>query len=686
MKKIELLAPAGDMQCLVAAINAGCDAVYLGGNLFGARSFAGNFSNEELIEAIKYAHIYGVKVYVTTNTLVYENEVSVFLEYIDFLHKNNVDAIIIQDIGMLDLIRKTYPNLEIHASTQMHIHNLEGVKFLQELGVKRIVLARETSILKIKEIKEKTQADLEVFVHGALCVSYSGQCLMSSLIGDRSGNRGTCTQNCRKQYKLNNESGYFLSMKDLNNIKNVGKLIDIGVDSLKIEGRMKSPEYVYLIVSLYRKAIDNYYLYSEVNITDNDILNMKKIFNRKFTNGFLFDSKDVINKKRPNHIGVELGKVIDYKKNEVTIELKDTLNRLDGIRIIGKKDYGFIVDKILENNKSVEKSMKTVKLFCKEEVEIGSLVVKTTDYLLTKEINKMMKIDKKIPINIKVILKENLKIIMDDGINNVYVVGNKIQKSINNSITKDRIEQQISKLGNTPFSINKLEIEMDENIFINIKDVNELRREAVDLLIEKRIYDIPYLKKEYSIDVKDYKIEKNINVLNETNKQIDGKYIYGKNGIKKLPRVINELLEYNEPLLVGELGSVYKYNNIDTDFSLNVVNSYSVAFLHSLGVKKITLSLELSPKQIKLLIESYIARYNRKPNVEVIVYGRLESMILKNKMNDGYLIDSFNNKYLIKRFSDYTVIYDYKIRDDKFNYFEIGVNNIRYNYIKELDF
>ena len=204
MKKPELLAPVGSKEALIAALNAGCDAVYLSGYSFGARNFAPNFDLDELVSAISLCHVYGVKVYVTVNTLIKENEVNRFMNYIDFLHQNNVDAIIVQDLGMLDLIRKTYPNLEIHASTQMHIHNLNGVKICEKLGIKRVVLARETNIELIKEIRKKTSLELEVFVHGALCISYSGQCLMSSLIGGRSGNRGMCAGTCRLPFDVIN--------------------------------------------------------------------------------------------------------------------------------------------------------------------------------------------------------------------------------------------------------------------------------------------------------------------------------------------------------------------------------------------------------------------------------------------------------------------------------------------------
>ena len=202
MKKVELLSPAGNMDSLKAAIEAGCDAVYVGGIMFGARAFAGNFSNDELLEAIKYAHLYGVKVYLTINTLVYDKEVDKFLEYVRFAHENNIDAVIVQDLGMFDLLRRKFPKLEIHASTQMNIHTYDGALLAKQLGIKRIVMARETPIDIIKKIKEEIDIEIEVFIHGALCISYSGQCLASALIGKRSGNRGTCAQVCRKKYDL----------------------------------------------------------------------------------------------------------------------------------------------------------------------------------------------------------------------------------------------------------------------------------------------------------------------------------------------------------------------------------------------------------------------------------------------------------------------------------------------------
>ena len=407
MKKVELLAPAGNMESLKAAINAGCDAVYLGGYMFSARSFAGNFSDEELIEAIKYAHLYGVKVYVTVNTIIYEREVNMFMEYIDFLHKNNVDAVIMQDLGMMDLVRNTYPNLEIHASTQMHIHNLESVKNAEKIGLNRVVLARETNISDIKNIKENTNIELEIFVHGALCISYSGQCLMSKMIGGRSGNLGVCAGSCRLPYDLVeinngketklNKNNYLLSMKDLNSLENLSKLLDVGVTSLKIEGRMKRPEYVYLVTSIYRKAIDSYYLNGSINISEEDILELKKIYNREFTKGFLFgeENNKITNEYRPNHMGIKIGKVVSVTKKSVLIKLNSDVSIHDGIRILGNNDYGFTLNRFYINKKLVKETKfgNIIEIYLDDinSIKVGSNVLKTTDYKQLNEIQDKLK-------------------------------------------------------------------------------------------------------------------------------------------------------------------------------------------------------------------------------------------------------------------------------------------------------
>lgn len=263
MKKVELLSPVGNVEMLYQAIHNGADAVYLSGKFYGARKFSNNFTNVELIEAIKYSHLYGVKVYVTVNTMIYENEVNNFIEYVEFLYKNNVDALIMQDLGMINLVKQKFPDIDIHASTQCHNHNQEGIELLKNLGCSRVVMAREMSLNEIRTID--VPIEKEIFVYGALCVCYSGCCLFSSLNGGRSGNRGECVGSCRLPYKLvkNNDyidlkDKYLISTKELNTLSNLKELLDSNIDSLKIEGRMKSPYYVGYVTRVYRNLIDNY--------------------------------------------------------------------------------------------------------------------------------------------------------------------------------------------------------------------------------------------------------------------------------------------------------------------------------------------------------------------------------------------------------------------------------------------
>ncbi len=711
MNKVELLAPAGDFSCLKAAIEAGCDAVYIGGKLFGARAFSSNFTDDEIIKAINYAHLFGVKVYVTTNTLIYDKEVERFLEYILFLHKNNVDAVIIQDLGMLDLVRQTFPNLEVHASTQMHIHNLDGASFMEKLGVKRVVLARETSISKIKEIKEKTNIDIEIFIHGALCVSYSGQCLMSSLIGNRSGNRGTCAGSCRQSYSIVDENNniilnnkYPLSMKDLCSLENLKTLLDIGVTSLKIEGRMKSSSYVYTVVKLYRLAIDSYYKNNNIYIDEKELYNLKKIFNREFTKGFLFDEENnkVINMKRPNHQGVEIGKVINYKNNVATIKLNDEININDGLRIVGKKDIGVNVNNFYINSKLVKTAKKgdiiTIKV--NDKVEKDDKVLLTLDSKLNEEINNIISSNqRKVLVKAKFIAKEDKQITFEltDFINKVVVISeNKVTKALNKPITKEEIKEKLNKIKDTVYKYESLDIEIDDNIFIPLNIINDLKRKAFEELNNKRLYKIPYKKCEYKIDVKSYPKERLLNILIDKNEDINilkkkYDYIYSIKDIDgtilKLPRVIDKYKKtYNKEVLVGEIGYFNNHKSCITDTSFNVVNSYTVAFLHSLGAERVTLSYELTKKQIEILINAYEERYKAHPNLELVVEGYEEVMISKFSLNKYfnndklYLKDRFNNLYKIKEKDNLMIIYNYKKRKDfNLSYYDIGINSLRIN-------
>lgn len=690
MKKFEILAPAGDFDCLKAAILSGCDAVYLGGKCFGARAYSGNFSNEELSLALEYAHLRGVFVYVAVNTLISDLEVEEFLNYIGFLYGINVDAVIMQDIGMIDLVRQKFPDLEVHISTQAHVHTLNGVNFFEKLGVSRVVLGREVSISEIKEIKSKCDIPLEVFVHGSLCVSYSGQCLFSSIIGNRSGNFGKCAGTCRMKYSTNKDAGYLLSMKDLNILDKIGELIDIGVESFKIEGRMKSPMYVYYVTKLYRCAVDSYLKTGVVSYDESDLYNLKKVFNREYTNGYLFDSKDVINKYRPNHLGIKIGEVIDYKNGNAYIKLCDDLSVLDGIRIVGKFDVGF---NVLEINEGRVKSGSNgdVIFFKCDYVEIGSDVLKTNDYLLNLGFKDIMKLDKKIKIDIFVSAKLNEKLVikMFDGKNEVICYGDMVQSAINQGMTYDRIFSQVSKLGDSVYVSDNVDIDMSDNIFIVISHLNEVRRKCIKKLDDLRIGVRNLKENKYNREcVVD--LSNSLNVLTdnyEMVKDYDFDNIYLSSDVYDLVSDSRKVLNLGNikntvsKCMIGEIGGISE--GCITDYTLNVYNSYSVCLLHNLGVKRITLSLELNYDLIKVLICEFKKRYGCMPNLELVIYGRQKVMTCKNILSGDYLIDKFSNKYPLVVKDGYMDIYNCEcnILSDINKYKKIGISNFRIDLI-----
>lgn len=697
MKKPELLSPVGNMECLKAAIEGGCDAVYLGGYAFGARSFAGNFSNEELIDAISHAHLYGVKVYVTVNTLVYESEVELFLNYIDFLYRNHVDAVIIQDLGMMDLIRQTYPELEMHASTQMHIHNIEGVKAVEQLGLSRVVLARETDINNIRYIKENSKIELEIFIHGALCFCYSGQCLMSSMIGGRSGNRGTCSQCCRMPYtlydhdKVINQNDYVLSPKDLNGLEHIQELMKIGVDSLKIEGRMKRPEYVYYVTHLYRRVIDDYYNGKKTIITEEEWDTLKKLFHREFTKGYLFyeEDKDWLNPKRPNHIGIPIGEVTSSEKGFVTCKLSYPVHQNDGVRILGRfEDNGCILNKIYHNKKLTNQGNPgdIISFALKGKFMPKDVLVLTSDQHDLEKIQKKIKEkNRKVLIQGKIEFKigECIQYQINDGVNQVTVVGQMpVMQAQNAPITKERIEEQLQKLGDTVYHLQELEIDMDNSIFVPIQELNSIRRKSIAELNQKRLYHSNYHKEKYHREVptleeeKGYAIriheEKTYNYIKKSSiKQIyvEDKELYQKlkqdsRVVLHLPRVMREFEPQEGDLLVGELGSIHYYHPTYSDFSFNVTNSYTVAFLHANGVRRVTLSLELDEQQITELVTAYQNRYHKNPNLEYLMTPHPEVMISKFKLPSYYhaskelmMQDKKGHQFLVREFDDFTRIY-----------------------------
>ena len=462
----ELLIPAGNMECFKVAVHSGADAIYLAGLRFGARAYAGNFTDEELIEAIKYAHLYGVKVNVTVNTLIYESEIDDAINYLEFLYKNGVDAVIIQDIGLIYVAKKKFPNLEIHASTQVHNTNQNELNLLEDLGVKRAVFARELSVDEIDSIT--TSLEKEAFIHGALCISYSGECLFSSIILNRSGNRGECAQMCRLPYKLESDGKiiktngkFLLSPKDLNTSLSLKKVLDSSIYSLKIEGRMKSPEYVGCVTKLYRDLLDKYYRGEELTINQELYDDLELIFNRKYTKGFILneDNFNIINNLTSNHQGVLLGKVLDVSKKYIKIKLNRELNQGDGIRF-NEINEGMIANFIYnEKEKLINKGEKNSIILLDNKfdgIKKDSTINITVD---TKVRDKYINYDKKyIGINIKIKSKLNNKLVLSysDGVNSGQVEYGDISASINRPITKEDIIKHIDRLKDTAYKINSI--------------------------------------------------------------------------------------------------------------------------------------------------------------------------------------------------------------------------------------
>ena len=631
MRDVELLAPVGSFEALKAAVQNGANAVYLGGKDFGARASANNFDRDELKEAVKYAHIRGVQVFVTTNTLRKENEIEDFLEYAKFLYDIDVDAIILQDIGMARLIKRELPDFELHASTQMVAHSLEDVKYLESVGFDRVVLAREVTVEEIKYICDNCKADIEVFVHGALCVCYSGQCLMSSMIGNRSGNRGRCAQPCRQRYELidvytgevvNSNGDYLLSPRDLNAIEEIDKVIDAGVHSLKIEGRMKRPEYVATVIDGYRKTIDEYLATNKLNVSDETINDLYTIFNRKFTKGLLLGDvgKDMMNSQLPNNQGLYVGTVVDYNKKakRLKIKLANTLKKGDGINL-----GGGTIGRIIKNGniETIGYKGETIELDFVGEARKGQIVFKTSDSELMDRVQATFTQDKEFVKNIidaKITIKLGQKPILtlkDRHSNEATIEGDKIvEEAMKVALSKEKVETQLRKLGNTPYELDLLEIELDDNVSLPISLLNQMRRDCIELLDKERVsiknrkYKNKIVKykpvlynrnKQQEISVKVKNLEQLESALecgvdriyyedtNTIDKGMSLAMKYNKKVIYSAPRIIrnkeyNHLAKANnagvESVQVGNYGSIdyFKDKKLNIDYYLNAFNSETI--------------------------------------------------------------------------------------------------------------
>lgn len=693
IKKPELLCPVGGRQQLIAAVENGADAIYLGGAEFNARIYADNFDSINAIEqAVDYAHLRNVKVYVTLNTLVNDEEFTLAIEYAAKLYEIGVDALIIQDIGLVDRISKEMPDFKIHVSTQGTVYSSEGIDFFNKYSnVERVVLARELSLEEISEVVKSTDKEIEIFVHGALCVCYSGQCKLSSQIGARSGNRGKCAQPCRLPYKLlekntNNmlQENYYLSTKDICTVDILPEIIKAGVSSLKIEGRMKSPEYVAAVTRIYRKYIDKYFEEGGYIVENEDKNILLQVFNRgDFSNGYLKnkDSSNIWCDTKPKHLGTYLGEVIRYNaaKNNIDIKLDQDLSIGDLIEISNNELSSAVVS-FIRNRK------ERVKIATKGEIVTvgdirgkickGEKVYKINSKVLNEELKQYFsgKSIKKNKLNIKVVLKinekpqvevateilgEKYKVLVKSGIN--------CEKGINKVLTEENVKNQFSKTGDVPFMINSINVDLEKGVMTPMSNLNNLRRQAIDILSQKIINhfkrnhiniknnlkyeenNIQEVKKNTKFSLYVYKFDNidNINIF----EKVDRIYISFEDMLKYKTKILNsttkkkiyiylptittkkykeyifeniEIIKEIGNLLVTNVEHIEMFKNMNLNLclnnSFNIFNTETLRTLTKERIKGVTLSSELTLEQIK--------NFKVKDNIqiEIDMYGNQELM------------------------------------------------------------
>ena len=686
---IELLSPVGDFDCLKAAVQNGSNAVYFGSNLFSARAFAKNFDKEELEQAINYAKLRGVKTHLTLNTLIKDEEFEEAFNIAKTAYEFGIDAIIVQDLGLAINLIKSFPDLEIHASTQMTTSNLEGVKRLEQLGFKRVVLSRECSISEIEHICKNCDIEIEVFTHGALCISYSGQCLFSSMVGGRSGNRGMCAQPCRLPYSLLSEDkildkGYLLSPRDLCSLENLPKLISAGVSSLKIEGRMKSPTYVATVTKIYRKYIDLAYKFlnneiSKYEIDENDKKELMQVFNRgEFSTGHLLDSpnKKLIYPQKPNNMGITLGKVLKFNPNKglITVKLEDEVAIGDGISFENESTK-YTISELMNKNINIKSGLSgnTVTFGrMKGNIKPGDKIFKLTDKTLSTEaLNSFSKENVKtyLSCNLEIHSSKKISVTINSlnfnlEVNFEYDYITDIAK--NSPITQDKIINQFNKTLNTCFEFSEINIDLDDNVFIPTSIINDIRRTAISLIEEKIISSF---KRESNCFIK--KIDSNseavikhsekallLNILN-TNydysklKNFDKIYIPLKYFSDKNYEKILKLLENKSklyicmPVVVKDryLSTIKKYvenalnkfnisgavvsemSSISLFKNIEIIANYNFNIFNSYSSKEIQ---KLGFSSLTLspeLNESELSNISAK-NKEVIVYGKIPLMTM----------------------------------------------------------
>ena len=521
--RVELLAPAGSYESMMAAYKAGADAVYLGGTRFGARAFADNLDTERMKEAIDYAHLRGKKLYLTVNTLLKQKEIEEVYDYLLPFYKEGLDAVIVQDFGVFQMVKESFPGMDLHASTQMTVTGVKGAQWLFERGASRVVTARELSLEEIQKIHEQVPVEIESFVHGALCFCYSGQCLLSSMIGGRSGNRGRCAQPCRLPYQLyengkkisKDDHPYLMSPKDMCTLDIIPELIESGIYSFKMEGRMKKPEYTAGITAIYRKYIDRYLEYGQqkYQVSSEDRSSLMDLYNRGgFSLGYYrqHNGREMMSMERPNHWGTEAAKAVVSEKNVKWKALED-LHAQDVLELREKKEACPEITLTQHVKSGSVFSLKTGRI----KVNKSSVLYRTRNAELLGRIKKeYMDTPYKVPVEGELTLKKDMPIKLKAtcGKCSVLVTGKEAEAAQKRPSTEDEVRRQISKLGQTDFQWSNLKIQMDEQIFVPVQELNELRRNMADTL-KKELLEV-YVRKEPSaqkkITIVEGKKEKNI--------------------------------------------------------------------------------------------------------------------------------------------------------------------------------
>ena len=662
---VELLSPVGDFDCLKAAVQNGADCVYFGADSLSARASATNFSLDNLPEAINYAKLRNVQTNLTLNTLIKNNELDEAIEIAKVAYEAGIDAIIVQDIGLARYLIKNLPDLPIHASTQMTIYNLEGAKQAEEMGFSRAVLSRELSIGEIEHICKNTNIEIETFIHGALCISYSGQCLLSSAIGGRSGNRGKCAGPCRLPYELIKsdsvsketlDSGYLLSTKDVCGLQFIPALIKAGVKCFKIEGRMKTPEYVAIVTKIYRKYIDLALSSKPYTIDYADEKALMQVFNRGgFSTGHLADeyNNDLVYANKPNNMGLFLGKVQKFNpdKGHITLSSKETLSIGDTISLENETGT-YTISELMIGNSNIEESIPYQPVTIgrmKGNISVGDKIYKMSNKELTRiSLETLNKELRKIPFKCQITLKENTPITMSvsstsqdphdvySGI--CFTIASEIipVKAINAPITAERVINQITKTKNTPFEFTNVQVDLDENIFVpSIGCLNELRRlaiEKIETVVQNR----------YSRE-----LEHPLPHVLETSMHTE------KRNTKSISILLNNLnpnMDYN---------LLEKVNNVYIPFKFFLDSSCSNAI--KLLCKRFDVYIYMPTISKKFGIYNYDKVLTEYPKIKGFVLSNISHLKLIEKYNDKY---QYIANYTMNIFNDLTLdeLSDYGIK------------------------